>query len=114
MIDLAQAAADHAGELDPKIMIMITGASAGLARLAAPFLPKPWMGLACAVLLSTVSLWIWAWSASAWSREGAFALFAGWGMILAATAGVFNGTKLENVSAAANTLTLGRIGTPKE
>lgn len=104
----------HAGELDPKIMAMIIGASAGLARLIAPFMPKAWMGLACAAVLSTVSVWVWAWSAYAWSREGSFALFVGWGVILAATASVFGGSSAANLSGAANTLTLGRLGTAKE
>lgn len=118
MTDLAAQAADaaqHAGELTPGIIATISGASGGLARIIATALPaNPRTALTAAVAISTVSLGIWIYSASAMTREGAFPLFVGWGVVLAATFGIFTGSNAATMSGAVNTLTAGRMGTAKD
>jgi len=105
-------AAVHAGELTPGIIATISGASGGLARMAATAVPNnPRAGILAAVLISSASLWIWVWSSAAWSREGAFALFVGWGVIVTATYGIFQGSDPAKISGSINTLTAGRMGT---
>lgn len=116
-MNLTQAAdaATHAGELTPAVIATISGASGGLARIVATAVPaNPRSGLFASVILSTVCLWVWVYSASALTREGTFAIFIGWGVILAATHGIFQGSNPASVSGAVNTLTQGRLGTPKE
>lgn len=114
-LQAAAAVAVHAGELDPMVLGTISASAGTIARIIAQAAPNnPRVGLMASVVLSTVSLWVWAFSYYAWSREGAFALYVAWGVVLAATYGIFTGSSPATISAAANTLSGGRVGTPKE
>lgn len=119
MTDLAQAAQDavtHSGELGGDLVTYIAGGAAMAARIVAPILSiQTERGRRItAIVTSSVFLWAWAFSAYEWSREGVFALLMGYVAIIAATIAMFDLSNPEKLSSAANTLTGGRVGTPKE
>lgn len=115
MIDPAVAAAAvHAGELDGAIILTISGGSAVFARIFSPFIKTEQGKLIGAIVTSAGVLLIWVYSTGSYSREGLFGLVMGFGSVLSATFGIFTASNMGTLSGAANTLSGGRIGTPKE
>lgn len=120
IVDVAQAVTQavvdtvHRGELSGALVTYIAGGAATLARILSMFFPTEKSKLIATIVISSVLLWSWAFSNYAWSREGAFPLVMGWIGILAACAGMLASTNPVNLSAALNTVSGGRAGTPKE
>lgn len=83
--------ASHAGELTATVIATISGVSGTLAKFVGSFSLKPWVQAVSAVVISAISLGLWAFSYYAYSREGAFNLFAAYGVILLATYGILKG-----------------------